>query len=163
MEIFSEEQIASLISRGVSWVTEQRRIHRPDARPFHDAERKFLEPFWNRDFLDRVRVKEVEKIEIPPDLAAVLLPGFIGITFGDTILLRRSTSNVHFHENIHVAQFDILGVQRFVDAFARGLMSGLTYNENPLERQALELGRRFMENPNVPFDAYETVKSGLLK
>jgi hypothetical protein len=142
---------------------DQRSIHRPTARAFSEAERNKLSGFWSREMLDRVRLKEVEKIEIPQDLSQILSPGFIGITFVDTILLRISLDNIHFHELVHVAQFRVLGIQGFASAFAAGVASGVPYHENPLEKQALELEARFMKSPNQSFDAYQEVLSGLTK
>ncbi|KKR77042.1 MAG: hypothetical protein UU21_C0001G0096 [Candidatus Levybacteria bacterium GW2011_GWA2_40_8] len=163
-ERFSEKQAEVLIASATNWILGQREFHRPTSRPFSQSERKALERFWGDEFLDKIRIK-VGSIEVPPDFARFLSPGLIGITFVDTVLLTplgiAMGKGVRFHEAVHVAQFDVLGVQRFVALYGRGLISGERYHQISLERQAFELQRRFLANLTRPFNALDEVRSNL--
>ncbi len=166
MEKPSDAELEILLGRAVDWIKEQRTHHRPSSRPFRTLERQELDPFWEATILDEIRVREVRRIEVPPEFARFLSEGLIiGITFIDTVLLtpfaRVMGKSVPFHETVHVAQFEILGVEQFVASYGRSLASGLTYEQNPLERQALDLTTRYSNNPGTPFNAYEAVKTAL--
>jgi len=86
-----------------------------------------------------------------------------GITYLDTFFVRTPYArdeSLHFHELIHVAQWDHLGPERFLTAYAAGHMQSGGYRQNPLEIMAYQLQAAFdLRSP--PFDVVARVKREL--
>jgi len=63
-----------------------------------------------------------------------------GITFQDVVVhVEPLTRQVLFHELVHAVQCRQLGWQGFAEHYLRGFLSGGSYEEIPLEKQAYEL------------------------
>lgn len=73
-----------------------------------------------------------------------------GITYKDTFFINQaySTESLHFHELIHVVQWERLGVDNFLLAYGVGLMH-FGYKNSPLEQMAYLLQGRF-DNGELP-------------
>lgn len=68
-----------------------------------------------------------------------------GITYLNTFFVTpdfAADASLHFHELIHVVQWRLLGVERFVMAYADGL-ERFGYRESPLEAMAYDAQARF--------------------
>jgi len=71
-----------------------------------------------------------------------------GITFQDVVVhVEPLTRQVLFHELVHAVQCRQLGWQGFAEHYLRGFLSGGSYEEIALEKQAYELGGRFVKHP----------------
>ena len=91
------------------------------------------------------------KVPFPP-LGRMGLPEFeqmenmymAGITFKDTFFVNQlhQTESLHFHELIHVVQWERLGVDNFLLAYGVGLMQ-FGYQNSPLEQMAYSLQEDF--------------------
>jgi hypothetical protein len=68
--------------------------------------------------------------------------------------------SLHFHELVHVVQWQHLGPDRFLLAYATGYLLGGSYEKNPLELMAYELQARFDKNCE-PFDVGGLVRQQL--
>ena len=62
---------------------------------------------------------------------------------------------MHFHELVHVIQWEHLGVERFLLAYAQGFLSG-GYYSNPLESMAYAHQQRFIRD-NEPYEVENEV------
>ena len=100
--------------------------------------------------LDETRVVTVTAIPFPP-VTAFGLPEFApmattpmaGITFGDMYFVRPDApEGVHFHELVHVVQWNALGLSDFLLTYAVGLIQH-EYAQSPLEAIAFDLQARF--------------------
>lgn len=111
-------------------------------------------------FLQRAKYVSASLIPIPP-LTAMGLDQFAefeqlnaeGITYLDTYFLREESirsERLHFHELIHVAQWQALGPANFLRVYAEGL-GRFGYRQSPLEVMAYEAERDFV--CGVSFDA----------
>ncbi len=67
-----------------------------------------------------------------------------GITYKDTYFINHlhQTESLHFHELVHVVQWDWLWVDDFLLAYGAGLMQ-FSYRNNPLEQMAYTLQEGF--------------------
>jgi len=156
-----------------TWIDRTLAAHAKEARPVA----AFIETcgfgrlpgYFEAAFLDRVRCVAVERVPVPP-LAAMglrLFAGFEserwgGITYGDTYFVDRRydlSESLHFHELIHAVQWDCLGFDRFLLAYARGLLR-YGYVRSPLEAMAYSHQRRFETDP-VPYPAEALVREEL--
>jgi hypothetical protein len=91
-----------------------------------------------------------------------------GITFIDTILIARSKVTpagwepLLFHECVHVVQYALLGLDRFVDDYVSGwAMNGRQYERIPLEAEAYQLQAAFTNKPDVAFSVEAAVRRRL--
>jgi hypothetical protein len=85
---------------------------------------------------------------------------FSGITFKDTYFVRSDmieSESLHFHELVHVIQWDRLGVNNFLMAYGFGLYH-CGYRNSPLEEIAYSLQRRFERN-DLPGSLTDFIKN----
>lgn len=104
------------------------------------------------DLLGRAKVVVMTgKVPFPP-LSQMGLPEFkqmedmqmAGITYKDTFFVNylHRTESLHFHELVHVVQWERLGVNNFLLAYGAGLMQ-FGYRDSPLEKMAYSLQADF--------------------
>jgi hypothetical protein len=147
------------------WMCAARRRFLREARSLRDEERAALAAYFDADLLDRVRVADVERIDLPGAAVAMRLIGKgaasvcalpAGIALGDLVVIARAgrvaddlaagdrRTSVLFHELVHVAQYRVLGVRGFLTRYVGGwLANGREYAAIPLEIQAYSLQERF--------------------
>lgn len=173
-----EELLQYLIEHGRTWVQAQRDHHRPSARTLTTTEKAAFRPFFAEPILNSARVKRVPIVENPPfyaDLEAIGIPTLLdfmdseGITFVDTILISQK-HHPHeppllptlFHELVHAVQYSVLGRDAFVERYVNGWAeAGQDYFENPLEKGAYQLQKRYEAEPQQAFSVEEEVRRQL--
>lgn len=140
------------------------------ARPVASYGFPRLGGFYSSDLLTTAMVVEVGRVPVPP-LSELGLTGFdefesgnyAGITFFDTYFVQAGEAlreSLHFHELVHVVQWQHLGVERFVMAYALGYLQGGGYRANPLEVMAYDLQDHF-EKGGQAFDVEALVRRQL--
>jgi len=153
-----------------SWIERTVAAHANTARPVGALVEacgfRRLPGYFDEDFLRRVRCAAVERVPLPPLVPAGLrrFAGFgtaccAGIAYGDTYFVDKRfelNESLHFHELIHAVQWDCLGFDRFIRAYARGLLRE-GYARSPLEIMAYEHQRRFETDP-APYCAETRVR-----
>jgi hypothetical protein len=162
--------IAFLTPKALAWIVQQRQMHRPAATPLSGTFLNTVAPLYTRATLERARFRLVEAIENPPfyaELSAIApwidlidFRQMAGITFDDTILIRASsiseidTTSLIFHELVHVAQYEHLGVSGFAKRYVRGWAENqMRYEAIPLERDAYDLQARFEQHERFSVEA----------
>ncbi len=159
MELDRDTFLSYLITEGSSWIRLQREILRPTAATVPDDYRERYALYFRPETLDKVRFQLVDKIENPGFYDELTKKGMDipldfskmdGITFVDTIAVTRhklrnpDLNRLLFHECVHVAQYEYLGMESFVSQYVHGWAeNGFDYFAIPLEEQAYELERRF--------------------
>ena len=163
----SDKQIEELAVGVAAYITEQRTAFLGKAKPITSEHRRVFQPFFPPDVLDSVRVARGRAAEpsFYPQLRAMGIrnaPPFsdmAGITLLDVVLHAEPlTETLLFHEMVHAVQYKHLGLRGFADAYVRGFLSGGSYEEIPLEKQAYELEARFAADPAVTFSVEEDVR-----
>lgn len=107
---------------------------------------------FSEDLLGKAKVVVVNgKLPFPP-LTRMGLPEFKqmegmqmeGITYKDTFFINHlhQTESLHFHELVHVVQWERLGVNDFLLAYGAGLIQ-FDYRDSPLEKMAYDLQAAF--------------------
>ena len=156
-----------------SWIERTLAAHADGARPvgeiFEARGFRRLPDYFEASLLERVRCVAVERVPVPPlaSMGLRLVSGFesnryAGITYGDTYFVDRRydlSESLHFHELIHAVQWDCLGFDRFLLAYARGLLRN-GYARSPLEVMAYGHQRRF-ETDTAPYPAEAMVREEL--
>jgi hypothetical protein len=127
--------VTFLIPNAQHWIASQRDVHRPHSSPLPSEDTAALQKYFRLTTLGRARIRYVPQIENPPfykDLAQAGIPmpldfrQMAGITFDDIILISNLRSETQgrvsllFHELVHVAQYNFLGVGEFAIQYVRG-------------------------------------------
>lgn len=129
-----------------------------------------LPGFYSDALLAAAKVVVVDDIPVPP-LRDLGLPEFEafeaqpmdGITYLDTYFLRAGAErneSIHFHELVHVVQWQAIGPDQFLLAYASGLAQ-LGYRNSPLEAMAYAHQDRF-EKTLTPYAVEPLVRGETL-
>ena len=143
-----------------TWIDRTLAAHATLARPVASLGFPRLGSHYSADLLASALVIPVAKVPAPP-LASMGLTGFdefenlnaAGITYLNSFFVRHGhehDESLHFHELVHVVQWQHLGPDRFIMAYALGHLLSGGYHTNPLEVMAYELQARF-DRHDPPF------------
>lgn len=154
-----------------TWIDRTLAAHAEKARPVATLSFKRLGSYYSVELLNSARVIPVAHVPMPP-LASMGLTGFddfenmdaAGITYLSTFFVHlgcEGDESLHFHELVHVVQWQHLGAENFLMAYALGHILGGGYRTNPLEEMAYDLQSRF-DNQHAPaFDVASIVRPAL--
>ena len=133
------------------WIDRLHAQHAGQAVSAREAGPARLAGYFPRALLDSARVVTGEALPFPPvaqydlpEFAGMAAPGMAGITFAHMYFLRNEdpAGGVHFHEMVHVVQWQTLGVAEFLSTYAVGLAQH-GYEASPLESIAFWLEGQF--------------------
>jgi len=150
------------------WIEDTLEANRTLAVPVIQLGFPQLRKVFPSDLLMKAKVVAITgKMPYPP-LSSMGLPEFqemenrpfSGITFKDTFFVKEDqahSESLHFHEMVHVVQWDQLGVNNFLLAYGVGLMQ-FGYENSPLEHMAYALQEAFdhQKTPNGIVDIIRT-------
>lgn len=145
------KRLNSLLPQVRAWVESTRAEYSAASQPVASLGFARLPQYFTRELLDATRVTTVTRIPFPPivdlgliEFADIAQMGLSAITFGDLIFVHQSlkTETVHFHELLHVVQWRTLGVEKFMLAYATGIMQ-YGYAQSPLEALVYDLQSQF--------------------
>lgn len=146
------DNIRTKLPSVVAWIGDTLRVHHGRARPVASGGFARLGRYFSPQLLAHAKVVAVAAPLTPP-LTRLGLPQFaafermepLGITYLDTFFIRTGeerNESLHFHELIHVVQWQLLGPERFLLTYASGLVEA-GYRDSPLEAMAYEAQARF--------------------
>ncbi len=165
----SPEEFSRVYPLFVEWVDGTLAQHAPVARSVATVGFRRLPLYYRATTLAAAKVVIAPKLPMPP-LARFGLTQFAewerteygGVTYRDTFIVTpafAADESLYFHELIHVVQWRLLGLQRFVAAYADGL-ERFGYRESPLEKMAYDAQARF--DAGEVFDAEARVTKSFL-
>lgn len=168
------EMINYLTENGIKWIVDEREANRKFSSPLSQDEKEQLQLYFRPDTLDSVRVRKVPQLYNPDFYKVIEKTGqpipldfreMHGIAFNDTVLIATPKVSVEdwipllFHECVHVCQYQLLGVDTFIEEYVNGWANNdYQYKNIPLEEQAYELESKFRTVPYDPFDVEAMVK-----
>jgi hypothetical protein len=163
----TKEEVENAYPMIWGWIQQTLAKHASQARTVASLGFKRLPQYFSPEVLALAKVVYVHRVPAPP-LSAIGLDQFAGfenmeaagITYLDTFISRaemRDDEAHHFHELIHVLQWQALGPKSFVAAYADGL-ERIGYRACPLEVMAYTLESVFKTTTN-PFDVAEVVRA----
>jgi hypothetical protein len=172
----SDAQIAWVIQQVAAYIGERRDIYFRRAAPLAADRKGPLQPFFPASTLDSARAVVLSGYRVgnPPFYPELVRIGFAGdslpdfahmsaITFVDTIVSHVPLSTeLLFHELVHVVQYRKLGLADFAAKYVRGFLSGGSYETIPLEVNAYELAARFATAPTVPFSVDSEIQAWIV-
>jgi hypothetical protein len=150
-------ELAQVLPMAKEWIANLLTRHRHAATSVASFGFKRLPDYFTKETLERARVVLLDSVPKPP-LSAWGLSGMAdfeaqeddGITFQNMYFLKPSRAadeSLHLHELIHTIQWQVLGSEQFLLAYAQGHLAYRGYAGNPLERIAFDLQRRFQQSP----------------
>jgi hypothetical protein len=145
------QRLQGALPQMAAWIDELHHRHRLVSVSANELGLPRVSQCFPVSLLDHTRAAIVDTIPFPP-VSQFGLPEFepmavtpkAGITFGSMYFVHEShaSESVHFHELVHVLQWQTLGVAKFLSTYAVGLaLHG--YEASPLEAMAFGLQRAF--------------------
>jgi hypothetical protein len=145
---------------------------RPVSTPLSQPQKTKMQPFFPVDVLDRVRVADLsergERLPYPPFYSRVRAGGsrvvpdathLASIPFIDLVAFgQQPTDRTLFHALVHVTQFTVLGVERWMELYVRSLNDKGLYILIPLTEQAFKLDARFTKDPSDIFSVEKEIR-----
>lgn len=151
------------------WIDATISTHRHRRVPCDSLAEDF-EGFYPREFLSKSYYVLTDSLPMPdfPELYDLGLGGFLemdadGITYKDTYFMKphlMDKLDLHFHELVHVAQWQFLGASAFIDRYIKEYTK-FGYRNAPLEEMAYSLQRYYCANKNKPMDIMGHVERNL--
>jgi len=173
-----ENVITFLIDNAIIWAESQRDRYRSTSRKLEDNERDELKRFFGPETLHKTRIKMVPIIENPDFYSSLNkmeipepmdLTTASGITYIDTVLISERYL-IHqsqwlpliFHELVHIVQYEVLGVQKFMEQYVFGWADhGFSYASIPMEKDAFDLAAKYESNTRHGFSVINEVRHRL--
>ena len=162
-----QEQFRSLVSNVQKWIVHMLAEHEAQMEPIAAAQFERLKGYYPKALLQRVKRVIVDQCPVPPleftgipQLAEIETWDLKGVPWENTIFIRRDLADwdaVHFHELLHIVQWERLGTERYLTAWAIGTIT-LGYRDNPLEEMAFRHQSRF-ETEEKPYDVVREVNA----
>lgn len=162
-----EERITELANWVAGYISEQRAFFVGSSQPIGSVHMERLQAFFPKSVLGQVRVARGRASEplFYSQLKAMGIrnaPAFwqmAGITFVDVVVhVDVLTPSLLFHELVHAVQYQQLGLKGFAESYVRGFLTGGSYENIPLEKQAYELEARFSARRALVFSVEDDVK-----
>jgi hypothetical protein len=161
-------QVANAVE---DYITSSRKKYQPQGVALTASQRATLASFFSGEILDSARlcVLHDSRVEDPAfyGMARMMglknLPDFssmAAITFVDVMVSKEEfTDSLLFHELVHAVQYAQLGTKEFASRYVNGFISGGSYEEIPLEKNAYALETRFSRDKTTPFSVVDEVKN----
>ena len=134
----------------IEWIETTKSVHRENSKPVSEFHLPHVALYFPDELLSKVQIVTTDQLPIPPlsllgmtELADFEQADSRAITLDQMYFIKPSCANdelIHFHELIHVLQWQILGKEKFLLIYGLGLLQ-FGYSENPLEVMA----RRYTE------------------
>ena len=159
------EQFKSLVDDVKKWIVNTLAVHQAQMEPVAAAAFEQLNKYYPNALLQRVQRVIVDRCPVPPlantgipQIAEIETWDIKGIPWKNTIFIRRDLADwdvVHFHELLHIVQWECLGTDRYLTAWAIGTITR-GYRDNPLEEVAFRHQAQF-ETGKKPYDVIKEV------
>ncbi len=169
MDAGTRASVKMMIPRILEWIDDTLERYRGDAVPVTEFEFTHLPLFFSQRLLESSRVVVLDS---SPPLPPLILESMeilnftgsqiCGITYRDTFFVNAEWAldeALHFHELVHVLQWERMGAKRFLSAYALELLKH-GYLDNALERMAYAHQERF-DIGCEPYDVEREVKREL--
>jgi hypothetical protein len=165
------DEFAAVYPLVLDWIQQTIAKHEHSGKIVGARGFKRLPLYFSQELLNTTKVVTVSRVPIPP-LSSMGLHrfgdfergDFDGVTYLHTYFIKRTKAadeELHFHELIHIVQWQFLGPERFLKLYADGL-ERYGYQDSPLERMAYAAQAEFSRS-KLAFDAQTLVLHELRK
>lgn len=157
-------------TRLLEYLRQQRDRYYATGEPLTLEQRVRMRPFFSTGVLERVRTVELRGARLPnppfyADAKAIGIGNLpdvshlASMTFIDVVVFNENvTDRALFHGLVHAAQFQILGLERYTDAFVNGFLRTNAHFSVPLEAHTFALESKFARNEAEGFSVEDQVR-----
>jgi hypothetical protein len=166
----TESQMLQAVACVSAYLRQQREHYAAIATPLSALQRAAMWPYFSEALLHQVRVVELKgaRVSTPDFYEKAKALGFENLpqvthmdslTFLDLIVFNESiTDRSLFHALVHAVQFQVLGLERYVDSFVRSFANSRFHFTVPLEAHAFSMESRFARPVAGRFSVEEQVR-----
>lgn len=166
----TEEQVLNALECVCEYMRGHREYYATISRPLDSEYVEAMEPFFSRTLLADIKIVQLEgqRIMAPSycqEIGAFDFRGFrefthmASMTFEDVLVFNdKMTERLLFHALVRAVQFQVLGLDRYVELFFRVFLNTGWRFSVPLEGHAFELESRFVENRETPLSVENEVR-----
>ena len=166
----TEQQLTDLIREVIENARRREAMYLPRALPLSPQQKQLVANFFPERLLDEVRILELKDEHLPnPPFQQRAGKGGYRMMLDFThkaqiahprliIFQQELTPRLLFHALVHVMQYAILGLERYLDLYVRAFSQSGSYTNVPMEVQAFGLDQRFTEQPDRVFSAEGEVR-----
>jgi hypothetical protein len=145
------------------WIQATLDLHAGNAKPVVSFGFPRLPRYFSEQLMSTTNVVVTDRLPVPPlskwglsEFTSFVTQPMSGITYLDTYFLLTSAAadeSAHFHELVHVIQWQMIGPREFLLQYAAGLARH-GYLGSPLEKMAYAHQRRFdADSPSYSVEA----------
>ncbi len=148
------------------WIDDLLEAYKDQATPIINLGFSRIQQVFPLELLEKAKVVVViGKVPFPPlsrmglpELSQIENMPMAGMSYKDTFFINQAdrSESLHFHELIHVVQWERLGVDNFLLAYGVGIMQ-FGFLHNPLEQMAYSLQEAF-DHGNPPTGIVDIVR-----
>ena len=166
----TEERVLQVLARVCGYMRGQREHYLPMGEPLDREQVAAMRPFFSPTLLAGVKVVQLvgRRITEPAFCQEARALGFEGLpelshmaslTFEDVLVFNEKiTERLLFHALVPAVQFQVLGMDRYVELYVRALLETRWRFSVPLEAHIFELTSKFMANRKKPFFVEDEVR-----
>lgn len=166
----TEEGILRVLARVCDYMRGQREHYLSVGKPLDSEQVAVMSPFFSPQLLAGVKVVQLVGRRIPEPsyckearaLGFEGLPEFshmASVTFEDVLVFNEKiTERLLFHALVPSVQFQVLGMDRYMELFVRALLDTRWRFSVPLEAHIFELESRFAADRRKPFSVEDEVR-----
>lgn len=173
MEIpeLSEQQVQGLIAQAAEFARAQNERFAPRAQPLLESQRAVVRGFFEEQLLQEARliVLENESVTNPDFVTELRSRGYQflfdmsqlnAMPFGDVVVYHETINKrLLFHGLVHLVQQRVMGLQKWLELYVRGVLRTGLHVSIPIEVHAYELDGRFALSPAVGFSVEDEVRA----
>jgi hypothetical protein len=164
------ERVLEVLARVCGYMRGQREHYLPMGKPLDREQMAAMSPFYSPTLLAGVKVVQLvgRRITEPSFLQEARALGFAGlpelshmasVTFEDVLVFNEKiTERLLFHALVPAVQFQVLGMDRYMEMYVRALLETRWRFSVPLEAHIFELTSRFVADRGKPFSVEDEVR-----
>lgn len=165
-----EEQVLHVCARVCGYMQGQREHYLSIGKPLDSRPVEVMGPFFSPKLLAAAKVVQLvgQRITEPSfgqEIRALGLHGLVQVThiasmtFEDVLVFNdKITDRLLFHALVRSVQFQVLGLDRYVELFVRAFVDTRLRFRVPLEGHAFELESKFAADREAPFSVEDEVR-----
>jgi hypothetical protein len=166
----SPEYLENIVAEVVANARARQDHYLPRAQSLTSSQQAAVHSFFPAELLNSIRVLELkdERVPNPPYQARAKERGhalMLDFTHkaeiahpGLIIFQQEPIPRLLFHGLVHVVQYRMLGLERYLELYVRAFLRSGVYVNVPLEVHAFQLGERFAQDPSTPFSVQSEVE-----
>jgi hypothetical protein len=166
----TEQQVLRVLARVCGYMRGQREHYLPMGRPLDSEQVAAMRPFFSPTLLAGVKVVQLEgrRITEPAFCQEARALGFEGlpefshmasVTFEDVLVFNEKiTERLLFHALVPSVQFQVLGMERYMELFVRAILETRWRFSVPLEAHIFELTSKFAADRKKPFSVEDEIR-----